>query len=262
MSASDTKKSSTYPNIVFANISQTLDTISYLQDNVSRFVIDPITITYDLFKKSFYSKIGAASGATLDLALFNPSNTTESEINQAKIKNILFLSSGGGTITIDGTSVTLPTKTITFGNRSPEQFIYTSLIIKTIEDEAGAIYDTWSIDSQIAFSKKISQINYLYDFTIKLKTTANSNNTSEWNTNALDWEDLSRMVNLYLYKSALDRGESLTDGTPQNVILNFVVAFNVILDDNKADTANPNIKIELLFQYHIPDYPFSSTLTI
>lgn len=260
MSAIDTKKSSLYPNIVFANISQRIDTISYSEENVSRFIIDPIKISYNLFKKSFYSKIGAASGATQDLALFDPNNTTESELNQAQIKNILFLSSGGGSVTVDGTTITLPTKTITFGNRPPEQFIYTSLILKTIEETAGAVYDTWSTDSQIEFSKKLSKVNYLYDFTIKLKTDANSN-TSEWNTNSLNWEDLNKMINLYLYKSALDRGESLVDGSPQNVILNFVVAFNVILDDKKPDTPNPDIKTELLIQYNVEDYPFSASLS-
>lgn len=243
-----TTTSTLFPSITFASVKNDLGTIDVaIPDTVKIYIVDPIEITSDYFRKAFYANSG-------DLKYFKPSDTTITDLTDiAILKNLLFLNSGGGNFTHPDTNVVTPLvkKTITFNGGSPEEFVINSFIIADVESAAGdKPYETWSVDSQIDLSRKLSNYNYIYDFPIVLTGDTK-------NTNALTWNQLKKAVNIFIYKYYNETGSTLPNNNIVPVILNFVVSFKTLVglgvgvDPEETTT-------QVLYQYKITNWLFET----
>lgn len=258
MSSTNTNIDSTLPAVVFAKMTADLDTLQIEnKDDVKIYVIDPFEVELDLFREAFYTN-GSST-----LSYYQPPSVPTNPLENAKLKNILFLSSGGGsftdTSTTPSTTITLPSKKITFNdqiNPTPENYIYNSFVIKDINETADITFDNWSFDSQIELSKKLAAFQYIYQFEVILN---DKNDGTKKNTNALTWTQLQQTVNTYIYKYYNDLGDTppLDANGNTSVILSYVASFKVNLDD--GDITTPITKTtdtRILIQYKITDWPF------
>lgn len=231
--------------VIFGRVNNDLGNFDVvIPDTVKIYIIDPYDVSLNYFKMAFYA-------TNAELKYFNPTNTLANAKEIAILKNLLFLNSGGGTFNA-GTAneITLPKKTITFNGGTPEEFILFSFVIKDIADKSGFDYETWSIDSQIDISRKLSEKSYIYDFPI-----ITSGSTA--NTNALTYQELEKIVNIAIYKYANENSMALpSQGDLYTVNLNFVINFKALIG---VGSSTPEETVtQVLFQYRVRDWEFSA----
>ena len=246
----NTRLDLTVPAVTFARVNNNLNTFNVtVPDTVTTYIIDPFIISLSQFKQAFYNN-------NVTLSYYNHNtDTNSSDLDKAKLRNILFLSSGGGPFEY-GTppqTETLPKKQITFGTGAPQDYIFNTFIIETIEEKTEQEYETWSIDSQIDLADQLADIQYISDFSI---TTTNSK--------SLSYTELAQTVNTYILKYYGVPGKTMpTPGTNVPVILNFVANFDAIIEktkivNNVTTTIPSNITIQILFQYKVNDWKFET----
>jgi hypothetical protein len=244
----------TAPYLIFAKVDNDLGNINIvIPETKIAYIINPIRITTDLFRKAFFYSSTGPNNISENLTYFNPTTIPDwlSEENVIRLKNILNLSSGGGTIPavpVDGvTPEILPRKTITVNNTATD-FIIGSFIVDDIVNASDKDYDTWSYDSQLNLSKKLATITYIYDFPISPTTT-----------NSLTWSELVDSTNALISKYKIENSSDIQAGQPFPVNLNFVVTFKSVVGatdqrPNPDEVTSTTVVTTLLYQFKITDW--------
>lgn len=253
----NTETDKNLPSTVFAKLTQDLDELTIAnEDNIKIYVIDPFNVELDLFRKAFY-----ANGSS-NLKYYVPPTVPTNLLENAKLKNLLALSSGGGSYTDTATPpviTPLGKKTITFTDRmnpSPEDFIFNTFIIQDINDASQIDFTNWSFDSQIDLARKLADYQYIYKFQIILNDS--SDGIIKKNTNALTWSELQQTVNTYVYKYYNEKDEEppVDANGKLSVILSFVASFKAKIDDGSSTTTPVTTDTRVLYQYKITDWPY------
>lgn len=234
------------PQITFATLTTSLGTIDNEEKgttyDIDVFENDIDAITYDDFKNAFYNNNAE------NLSIFNHATapTNMSQTLKDKLKNLLYLNSGGKGVV--GDINYLPRKVINDKDTgSRNEFIILSYIIKDIITASNRDYDQWTTDSQISLSQKMTKFNYFSDFIIG---GALSNTIA----NSLTKTELEKIINTSLYLKSIQTGSSAPEtGDTFNVSLNIGVIFT-----STVTGATSTTKTQFLYKILIKDFPYSS----
>ncbi len=242
----------TVPYVTFASVVNDLSTVEITIPGVKVVnIVSPIEITLQQFKRAFYYSGADESAYANNLTYYNPINVVSwiSPNDSKKLKNILYLNSGGGTVTesVDGNDVIvqLPVKVI-----DNSEFIIGSFIINDIVEASDSEYESWSYDSQLNLNKKLAAINYIYEFPINIQTT-----------NSLTFEQLEEIVNTTITSYGVSNNKTYTNGAFLAVNLNFLVSFKSTVKTTTViggttEIASQVSDTQFLYQYQVTDWQY------